>query len=433
MCATVRPVISVVRITRDNVNQPMRSANMLFPNESNHVAAFSVFRFIDYVLVLTLVFANMVHMTGLLLVASSFSVPAAIAVEYVIIAIYALVALVRGHTISVLCGGSWIVYLLAQCLVWNQITSLPINFNAVLSYGTTLMFLVFRETRVSSSAVLRLTLGLSVGYLAIYALFWQQIVEIAGRESWLYLKSDGVRGVRMYLAAPFVVFVFMYGLSVMRRSLIFGLVAIVVSGYAMILAQSRFAMAILSVGIVAAVVGSIARELRRGANFLLAGVFLLLSGLSLGGFVIPGWNPYLLLGTGGSGEARMIEYQDGIAALKNNLLTGFGIPANYDDLQNYVHPVRPFFVSDLGLAGLGMQFGLIFVFAFVVLCVRLMTVTSVPTRELDPLHRALFYTTQWSAFGALVGVTILGGPGTLFAALTIALWLRRDTIATTVV
>lgn len=381
---------------------------------------------VELVLIATLIIAFMTHMTGLATVATPLATPTAMVVEYSVVAIYGVLAIMRGHLGLVLAGFTWIVYLIVQCFVWHLVSGFPVNTNAALSYGTMLFFIVFYETRLSVDTVLRLALGSAIVYVAIYAVFWEQILTAAGRDSNIYLPSDGIRPPRLYLAAPFASFTFVYGLISIRYRPLWGLPLLLLSGYVLLIAQTRFATVLLGIAVLAAVFGSVAAELRRTANIGLAIVFLALSGVSLTGFFVPGWNPYTVVASDASGAARSIQYEDGLNITRNHLLTGFGIPDSTENMQFFIRPRRPFYASDLGIAGLAMQYGVPMAMALVALCVAFITIPPLAGSQMSPLLWALFYATQQSAFGAVFANTLIGGSASMFAGIIIALWLRHQ-------
>lgn len=382
------------------------------------------FRQFELSLIVLLILAFMVHMTGLAQAVTPLSVPTAMVIEYGVIAIFGMAALLRGHLLVFFGGLAFVGYLLLQCYVWNQITGFAMNLNAVLSYGTLLICIVFYETRIQVETILRIILGFSIAYLVIYGLFWEVILDIVGRGDKIYLPSDGTRGPRLYLAAPFATFVFMYAITSFRRNPLLSIPLLVMSGYALFIAQTRFAMILLGIAFLAAIVGSIAGELRKAANITLAFLFLTICTFSLAGFLVPNWNPYLAISGDSSGNARAVQYLDGVTALSGHLWTGLGIAGSTLDVQFFLHPNRPFFAGDLGIAGVVVLFGLPVTLLFIMICLNFILRPTRPFGQMGQMAVALFYVTQQAAFGSVFNFDLMGGPATLFGSITLALWLQ---------
>lgn len=381
---------------------------------------------IDKWLLIILLIAVLLRVTAFYALLGHSAFRAAIAFEYSIYLYYIIIAIKRSHLWIAGASVAFLLYLIMETYVFHVISKQPLNINAALSYGSILMALVFYEMSVSMMSFGKILSIFSVSYLFVYDVFWQKILAIAGPDSPLWLPSDGSRGVRMVMASSLAIYVFFLGIFSIRKQPVRSIFMIALASYAILLAQSRFATVALMIGFLSAMVGWLLPSIRKYANFSVASVFIIACCTSLYGLFDASWNPYSIFLSDNSGYARYLEYIYGSKIFDSRFLIGIGIPGSFDALQNYANPVRPLFISDLGVFGIALQFGLIFALLYVAACTAVIAYPSIrPGREWS-LSMTIFYSAQVIAFSSFFTSPIFGSAGTILIALTVANWFAQS-------
>jgi hypothetical protein len=377
---------------------------------------------VEVVVISIMIIANVVQTSGLLDIFFPTALQVSLAIQFGTILVYCVVAAIRAHVRVLVLAGLFAALVIASCYNYASITGSGVNLNAALSLLGMLMLVVYYESRLPLGTILLILLVVSTVYVVLYDILAPMIASSSDVRT--SLASDGIRDRRAFLAALFASYVLCSGLLMLRTRPAIGAGLMLVSGYAIYIAHSRMFQAILLITMAAAVAGALMPRLRRPIGVVLAAVFVGLCVANLWGFFDPGWNPYEIVMDDSSGRARYIQYGDARRVFGDRHLFGIGLAPSIDQLAEYVKPRTPFFPSDLGPAGVYFQFGLLGTALFLILSVA--CIVAHPGRHIraTPLSQAMHYVALNAALGGFFGITILGGSGTPFAMLTIALWLK---------
>lgn len=379
---------------------------------------------IEIFAITAVVLANLCMVSGILSTVLAKDVAMTGAFQIAIIVGYAIVALRRGHAVPLVIAVALSVYLVFQTLLFHEISGAPANINSALTIFTLLLFIPFYETRLPLGLLLRIVAIVAVSYVVLYVVLNGTILELVKSQPRLVLESDGERDRRVYLAFPWALFVLFLGMFSLKTRPLLGGALLALAVVAVLMGNNRLSTASAVPVILAAVIGLYAPRSRRVAAWLFALVFVVLSLVIMWGYADQNWNAYAFIARDASGTARFFEFQDAVTAIKGHELFGVGIAPSNDDLQYFIRPTRPFFVTDLGTAGIFFQFGLFGVLIFMawsVLCI-----VSVPhdgVRE-TPAALALHYAALHSGFMGFFAPSLLGSIAVLFGAMVTSLWLK---------
>ena len=380
---------------------------------------------VEIVVLTTMLIANVVHVSAIFDVFYDRSTFVALLIQCVTFAVYGYVAVARGHVRVLAFAALLLGYLIAQCFLFSSVAGASVNVSASLSVATLLMVVVFYETKLPLGTILLLMLGVYAGYLFLYDVLGPAVLARRGTlDSRLLLTSDGQRDDRVFLAGQYAVFVLYTGVLWLRTRPWAGVVLVLLSGYAIYLAQSRMFQSMLGMTFLVALAGSVFPRTRRPVTIILALMFLVLAIAVVWGYFDTSFNPYNLVSGDASGRARFVEYGDAVRSLGSRYLTGVGIGPSVEAVQLFVKQRTPFFAADLGTGGVMFEYGLIGTTLFLVASTACILAIPGASVRPTPLSLAFHYTTLQAALVGFFSTAILGGAGTVFASLTFALWLK---------
>lgn len=371
-----------------------------------------------------LVFANLCMVSGILSVVFEKDVATMGAFQIAIILGYAAMSLRRGHALPLVIGIALSIYLVFQTFLFHEISGAPVNINATLTIFTLLLFIPLYETRLPLGLILRILSIVAVTYVVLYVVLNATIIELVKEQPRLVLESDGERDRRVFLAFPWALFVFFLGLFSLKTRPVVGGLFTAVAVAAILMGNNRLASAFAIMVALSAIVGIYFPKTRRISAWIFAGVFILISLIIVWGYADLNWNAYSYIARDASGTARFFEFQDAVTAINGHEFFGVGISPSNDDLQYFIRPTRPFFVSDLGTAGTFFQFGL---FGFLIfLAWSVLCIVSLPHNGIaqTPAIHALHYTVVHAGFTGFFATGLLGSIAVLFGAIVTSLWLK---------
>lgn len=403
---------------------PSLPADATFPKSYRGSAEgrFSGVRLPDRAVVSVYLITVFLRLSNFHVLLGDFGFQLTLGIEILIYAYFALLAARRINYRAALLAAVYMIFLFAQVYNFHLGTGADLNFNAALQYISILSVLVFYETRASFNYIQTLIIGIATFYLLIYVLFYDQLLSIVPRDSSLYRPASAGRGERLNLAHGLATFALLVGLFSLRSSPAKAFMLVLVAGIAIVGAESRAFTGALIVGLLAMGVSSAIPALRSTVNWVLAAIFLCLAVSVVGPLVGFDYNPYSLMAGDSSGNARFLQYADGLQFLQGNIFLGAGIPTSSEDLQYFVNPARPFFPSDLGIFGIAFVFGLPFAILYSILTVAL--IVKPAANESGARMFPLFYTVQLQAFLGFFSAGLLNSSTTIFVGLAISAWLK---------
>ena len=380
---------------------------------------------LETVLTFVAVFANVVHISRIFEGFSEETVRIAIGLQLLVTGVFILKAFERDHIKAILLTIGWLFYLFLMCVLFELRSGMPYNFNAALTLATMVLCLVFYENRMSVRDNIKIIFICHLTYCILYLALYNFNIESTSEA---VLSADEIRGERVFLMGAAAAFVLFSGLNLIKYHLPFAFFCIIVSLMAIYYASSRVFSAVLFVFVVKYLIELSLPRLRSFLSWAVSAVFLLLCLTILAGYAINTWNPYNIIAWDGSGLARYYQFEYAQKYFKEMWLLGMGIPASHEDLQNFVNPNRPFYTSDLGIAGNMLTFGVLFGVALMI--VTLLCVAAVPTEagRRDPLFTAFAQTIQFSAFASFFSVALLGGTGTVFFCVALLMLANNSSV-----
>lgn len=376
----------------------------------------------DIVLVAVFLFLTCLRMTHLHVLFGPIAQPALLAIEFSVSLFYVFKSATRWNYKIVFVAFAYLAFLVFEVFNFERTTGIDANINSIFQYISILMIVVFYESKLSLRTLQKIILYISIGYLLIHGLLNDQILAAAPADSSLIRPADGIREDRVALATGLATFPLIVGIFSFRRAPFKSVSLIGLSSVSIILGESRAFSAALAIGVLSILLGLIFPKLRSTVNLGMAFIFLLLSIYLILPIIGVDYNPYEPFLGDSSGRARYLQYKDGLDTLGNRYLGGIGIASSTDALQSFVNPVRPFFTSDLGAFGLAYEFGLPFTFLFMALSVAFIVKPVVTPHGGRAL--ALFHAVQLQAFLGFFSAVLLNSTATIFAALTVAGWMR---------
>lgn len=345
---------------------------------------------------------------------------------YAIIVYFLVVEALRGNIFPSIFAATFVLFLVWQCFSYQAIARQPANVNAIAPYVSFLAFVPLAVQSKSSEFPLKVLFFLTLAYASIYVIFNSYFISMFSAGDQSIILRDNVRDPRLVLANSLNSFLLFFSLCNLRKRPIFAPVGLVVSLAAVYLAQSRFFSFVILGVILIAVLCYLTPMMRRPISIICALAFTLICTYSISGFFGNGINPYEQIFTDQSGAARFLEYRAAVSHFSDNRLAfGMGIAPSPTLLQQFVKSLAPFFTSDLGASGVFFNFGLFGFCVFVAMSVFM--ILAVPKRYNTRSERlGLYYAGLASAIIGFFAAHIMGGSGTMIAALTLATVIREN-------
>lgn len=380
--------------------------------------------YVEIAAITSLVLANLFMVSGLLSATLEKDIAILGGFQIAIILGYSVVSVVRGHAVPLVIAVALAIYLVFQTFLFREISGAPININATLTTFTLLLFIPLYETRLPLGTILRIVTITAVSYIVLYVALNGVIIDLVKNQPRLVLETDGERDRRVFLAFSWALYVLFLGLFSFKARPIVGGLLMAVAAAAIVLANSRLAMTLTLPVLLAAIVGIFAPGSRRVAAWIFAAAFVMISLIIMWGYADPNWNAYSYIARDASGTARFFEFQDAVKAIKGHELFGVGIAPSGEDLDYFIRPTRPFFVVDLGTAGMFFQFGLFGVILFMAWSVLCIAAFPNDGPSQTPTTLALHYAVVHAGFTGFFAPNLMGSVGVLFGALVTSLWLK---------
>lgn len=255
------------------------------------------------------------------------------------------------------------LFLVLEHVWFCHLSQQPYNFNAVLTYIELLSFLPFYRSGVPISRILKILFILITLYLLFYVVGHNSILSGALGDNRAIHDGDTARGSRLYLAAAFASFVAYYAMTNRRLGFLLRSGAFLIAVYALWLSGFRtFGLIFVIVMLL-----SLMRLLGGATRLALFGLFCVISGTLLLGFLVPHWNPFNYMSWDGSAFARSLEYRVAMKVVQQHWMWGVGIANTFDAQQIFfrTREYEPLYPSDLGILGPLILFGIPGVVAFV--------------------------------------------------------------------
>lgn len=371
------------------------------------------------------VFANVVHISRIFEGFSEETVRIAIGLQLLITSVFILKAFERDHIRAILLTVGWLFYLFLMCVLFELRSGTPYNFNAALTLATVALCLVFYENRMSIRDNIKIIFICHLAYCILYLALYNFNLNSTSQA---VLSADEIRGERVFLMGAAAAFILFSGINLIKYHLPFAFFCISVSATAIYYANSRVFSVVLLAFVAKYIVELVLPRLRSFLSWTVSIIFLLFCLTILAGYAFNTWNPYNIIAWDGSGLARYYQFEYAQKYFKEMWLLGMGIPGSHEDLQNFVKPNRPFYTSDLGIAGYMLTFGVLFGVALMFL--TLLCVAAVPTEagRRDPLFTAFAQTIQFSAFASFFSLAFLGGTGTVFFCVALLMLANNSSV-----
>jgi hypothetical protein len=253
-----------------------------------------------------------------------------------------------------------IAFLAAEHVVFCRMAGQPYNFNAILMYIPLISFFSLYRSGCSLRYILNTLAIVVTVYLAVYLIGYDWLINSGASRS--VHAGDASRGVRLLLATGFASFLAFYAIAASGRPLALRSVMFLMAVAALYLSGSRmFGMLFLVI-----LALSTLRLLGFGVRLLLFGLFALICGVLLLGFVLPDWNPFGYMAWDGSAYARSLEYRYALLWSSRTWMFGVGIPGTFAQLQTFLKTplYEPLYATDLGVMGPLFVFGIPGLIAF---------------------------------------------------------------------
>ena len=342
-----------------------------------------------------------------------------------VIAGYALVALWRGH-LGMLAGVAlYLGWLLGECVLFSLHAGVRVNVDNALVQVMVLALVVFRECRLPLGVVLRIATACCLGYLAVYVGLNHVLVKLPSAGSALVLGGAAGRGARVFLVFEVAFFVLVQGCLRIWRTPLRGLAMAALAVAAIALAGSRV-LTLAAAGVLPlALVSMWLPGTRRVFLIAVSVVWLGLAAHGVAGYAVSGLNPYAMMRGDESGRARYLEFADARAAMRGHIAFGVGLPPDQVTLNSYTQSVRPFYASDLGVAGVFFSFGVVGILGFVgwsLLCLHAM---PWPMARRTPAAHALMWTCVFAAAVGWFTPDVIGPSGAAFVGMLMGVWLKN--------
>ena len=242
-----------------------------------------------------------------------------------------VLCLLNQTPVTAISAAAIVAFLIFQNLVFAYNAQVPPNINAVISYLPLVSFVLIRQRILLPQVMLRTLAVLACGYLLIYVLMHNYLVEVGREKNPALLPQDELRGARVRLLLEQASFVMFYAttgrnMAVWKRAAMFllGLSALWISG-------SRTYMAVFALVYVLAMF----RMLGVAARSALFAIFMAISLIFLSGIFLP-WNPLNIVSADNSGLARAMEYTYAIDALRHHWLLSVGVWSEFDSFQSFL-------------------------------------------------------------------------------------------------
>lgn len=243
--------------------------------------------------------------------------------------------------------------------------------------------------------------------------------------SYLLLRSDPVRGLRVSFAALPATYALFYSvMSLARKKRPLDLAMMLVVVLAIVFAVPRVTAAVLILILAfRAISGS-----RRILAWVCAGIFFAMTAFLFTGFLDPAWNPYEAVNFDQTASVRANSFNLVRVFLVNHPFWGVGYEGKAQNIYDLTN-ASWFNMGDLGPVGIYFGFGIIGVLLFSISVVIACFTNSRAREEQQKSvgHEALFLTGCFLAAVSFETPTMWDGDGGLFFGIILAQFLKEKT------
>lgn len=311
------------------------------------------------------------------------------------------------------------LYVILEHMLFSAITGTPANMNAMAIYLPAVSFLAFSSVDISVNRLLKILAAVAAAYLLIYVVAYVPMLDL-NRAGPGAMPDDGVRGERLYLAAPWASFAIFYALKVTTLGLRWRVALALLGIVALWLSGSRTFQLLALIFVVVGAFDWTGYRLR-AATF---GAFMAITLVLLAGLIFPHWNPFEYLARDASAAYRAVEYRRSIDAITDYWWLGIGLPGDAPSLTQFLKAPRAqqLFPTDLGPVGIMLMLGLPGLLMYVGVIYFCTVGSNLQFKQ--PAISALQLNCLLCASVGWLSPMIIAEPNTMFLSLLVAVWVR---------